>query len=265
MKRIIQKGFTFIPLLIAVAIFGIVGIGYQVIKSTIEKNYQFKDLPGPTATPTLTKSGWKTYTNELFSFEYPFEYEIEQTNDPEMIILIGKVKDSYETTYIDWREKEYSNITIKDKLNKMEKTDDIESQSNIKGGVDLIVTEDAKLGSQFGVNNSRNRIVILDSNINRLIKLTTNPPVENSGYKFDQILSTFRFLDESVDPTTLRENDRCVISGCSGEICASEEMFSTCELKPESVCYKTATCEVQENGNCGWTQTEELRECLNKY
>jgi hypothetical protein len=39
-------------------------------------------------------------------------------------------------------------------------------------------------------------------------------------------------------------------------------MASTCEWLPEYACYKTATCEKQADGKCGWTQTPTLTACL---
>lgn len=54
----------------------------------------------------------------------------------------------------------------------------------------------------------------------------------------------------------------CVRTGCSGQICADHEVISTCEYKPEYDCYKKATCERQANGDCGFTKTKELTDCL---
>ena len=54
----------------------------------------------------------------------------------------------------------------------------------------------------------------------------------------------------------------CMKTGCGGTICASEEMMSTCEFKPEYACYKTATCEWQANGGCGWRESPDLTACL---
>lgn len=55
----------------------------------------------------------------------------------------------------------------------------------------------------------------------------------------------------------------CVISGCSSQLCGEEEMASTCEYREEYACYKTAKCERQASGTCGWTETAALRACLN--
>lgn len=54
----------------------------------------------------------------------------------------------------------------------------------------------------------------------------------------------------------------CRKSGCSGQICADEDMASDCMFRPEYACYRTATCERQADGKCGWTQTPELTQCL---
>ena len=54
----------------------------------------------------------------------------------------------------------------------------------------------------------------------------------------------------------------CIKTGCSGQICADHEVVSTCEYRPEYECYKKATCERQANGDCGFTKTKELTNCL---
>ena len=59
----------------------------------------------------------------------------------------------------------------------------------------------------------------------------------------------------------------CTVAGCSGQLCVSAEeadnAVSTCEYRAEYACYKEASCEPQTNGTCGWTQTTELKACLN--
>lgn len=54
----------------------------------------------------------------------------------------------------------------------------------------------------------------------------------------------------------------CVVTGCSSEICADEEVYSTCRYRQEYSCYQSARCERQTSGLCGWTETEELKQCL---
>lgn len=82
---------------------------------------------------------------------------------------------------------------------------------------------------------------------------------------FDQILSTFKFLASSPDNT----KDGCMVSGCSEQLCipTSQQgnIMTICEYLEKYICYKAATCEKQTNGQCGWTQTDQLKSCLNKY
>jgi hypothetical protein len=56
----------------------------------------------------------------------------------------------------------------------------------------------------------------------------------------------------------------CYVGGCSGQICSDQEgAISTCEYREEYACYKSARCERQPDGECGWTQTPTLFACLN--
>lgn len=57
----------------------------------------------------------------------------------------------------------------------------------------------------------------------------------------------------------------CIIGGCSRELCTDASagaMMSSCIFRAEFACYKTATCERQSNGVCGWTPTPSLKSCL---
>ncbi len=57
----------------------------------------------------------------------------------------------------------------------------------------------------------------------------------------------------------------CAIGGCSGEVCSdvsSDPIVSACIYKEEFACYKTARCEKQAGGTCGWTRTDALMTCL---
>jgi hypothetical protein len=62
------------------------------------------------------------------------------------------------------------------------------------------------------------------------------------------------------NPTTALKP--CIKTGCSGEICADEEMMSTCVYRAEYACYKKAVCERQPGGNCGFTKTTALTTCI---
>lgn len=56
----------------------------------------------------------------------------------------------------------------------------------------------------------------------------------------------------------------CFKTGCSSQVCADQTVVTTCEFRPEYACYQKATCERQADGNCGFTKTPELTECLVK-
>ena len=58
---------------------------------------------------------------------------------------------------------------------------------------------------------------------------------------------------------------KCIVTGCSKELCVDEseaDIVTPCVYLDEYACYKGATCEIQPNGSCGWTQTNELKSCL---
>jgi hypothetical protein len=60
------------------------------------------------------------------------------------------------------------------------------------------------------------------------------------------------------------QNKPCFKTGCSRQICSDEEVVTTCEYRSEYDCYKTAKCERQATGKCGFTDTPELRRCLRR-
>ena len=78
----------------------------------------------------------------------------------------------------------------------------------------------------------------------------------------DKITIPIRFTAEQTQVISPIVKNNCVVSGCSGQICSDKEMVSTCEYRPEYACYKSGTCELQTNGQCGWTQTSTLSACL---
>ena len=60
---------------------------------------------------------------------------------------------------------------------------------------------------------------------------------------------------------------KCYVGGCSSHICTDMppgQYASTCEWKEEYACYRTAKCERQATGQCGWTETAELKACIDE-
>lgn len=74
-------------------------------------------------------------------------------------------------------------------------------------------------------------------------------------------LSATQFYLRAKDESAARP---CIKTGCSNQICAEEAVVSTCEFRMEYECYKKATCERQQDGNCGFTKTPELDSCITR-
>lgn len=65
------------------------------------------------------------------------------------------------------------------------------------------------------------------------------------------------------DPGSCQTDEDCVVTGCSGQLCAPSPTASTCEFLPEYACYRDeiTSCGCND-GTCGWAQTDELATCL---
>ena len=76
-------------------------------------------------------------------------------------------------------------------------------------------------------------------------------------------LSLIACVAACFDEGGARQQDGCFIGGCSSQLCSDQGgVGSTCEWLEEYACYRTATCERQPDGACGWTPTPELTACL---
>ncbi|CAN5707838.1 hypothetical protein BH11PAT2_BH11PAT2_06310 [soil metagenome] len=95
--------------------------------------------------------------------------------------------------------------------------------------------------------------------------VSVSPPHAKDGAPSD---SSYRFTfsvqsHTSASTTGPVATKRCYIGGCSSELCSdSPGAISSCIYRSEYACYKTATCERQPSGKCGWTQTTQLLTCL---
>lgn len=115
-----------------------------------------------------------------------------------------------------------------------------------------------KLGQTVSVDGARITFVSATPYPKSTAKITT------ADYKLT-------FTIEKVEPvaTTPIEEPApqplgtCYVGGCSAQLCSDKpDMVSTCEYTATYACYKTATCERQASGQCGWTPTEKLTQCL---
>lgn len=96
----------------------------------------------------------------------------------------------------------------------------------------------------------------------------SNSPVTGPAGRSQTLKATQFYLRATAstpNPGPPTQNPKpCFKTGCSGQVCADEEVVTTCEFKPEYECYKRAKCERQANGQCGFTDTPELRRCLKR-
>lgn len=59
---------------------------------------------------------------------------------------------------------------------------------------------------------------------------------------------------------------KCVVSGCSGEICAEQPMASDCSWDPAYECLKYSQCgNYAPDGSCGWAKTPEYQKCMTQF
>jgi len=67
-------------------------------------------------------------------------------------------------------------------------------------------------------------------------------------------------------PVTTNVGPDCAVGGCSNQICGEagevEDIATTCEYREEYACYQAARCEKQSSGSCGWTETDEYKQCV---
>lgn len=63
------------------------------------------------------------------------------------------------------------------------------------------------------------------------------------------------------DPQACDVDADCFHTGCSGQLCASAIIITTCEFTCEYGCYQVANCECRGH-RCGFQQSATLRDCL---
>ena len=57
--------------------------------------------------------------------------------------------------------------------------------------------------------------------------------------------------------------NKCIKTGCSGQICSDVPKMSTCEWKCEDACVRNAQCK-NINGSCQWEIDNDIKNCLEK-
>jgi eight-cysteine-cluster-containing protein len=69
---------------------------------------------------------------------------------------------------------------------------------------------------------------------------------------------------EAAPPPECSSDADCAQTGCSGQVCAAETVFTTCEYRDEYACFQdpAVTACGCDAGRCGFDQTPELAACL---
>lgn len=72
---------------------------------------------------------------------------------------------------------------------------------------------------------------------------------------------------DSIKTEPAKPELQCEPSGCSGQVCAEKGkgVITTCLMLPRFECVKKSRCEVQSDGKCGWTPTQDYLSCLKRY
>ena len=210
-----------------------------------------------------TVADWKTYRNEELGFElrYPPDWSVDLKEAPNAFIITNgqsniKIDPDGNGRGLYLTPKQNFNTTISGKNAK--RTDFLTEDNKIFFSF-IRITEHTENG--WDPNRS---YILLDSSKGMEFEMIDHSTqvargtVQDFG-TLDQILSTFKFTDE-----TSAVGMGCVLGGCSSQICIEEgqDVVTTCEYRTEYACYKTAKCEKQTNGKCGWTLTDELKTCL---
>ena len=87
-------------------------------------------------------------------------------------------------------------------------------------------------------------------------------PVRGPAGRAQTLKATKFYMRLGSDTGSSAPVGKCIKTGCSSQVCSDRDVVTTCEFRPEYACYQKAMCERQRNGECGFTQTAELRACL---
>jgi len=148
----------------------------------------------------------------------------------------------------------------------------VDEDSRCATGVQCIWAGTVKTTLEFSLNGVTKKDTLeLNKSITRGQEKITLINVEPSNIAGKQINDADYQFTVTVTKTTSANSNAgtpvasggCYVGGCSSQICSEDPgVLSNCEFKEEYACYKTAKCERQTNGQCGWTETAELKMCL---
>ncbi len=120
------------------------------------------------------------------------------------------------------------------------------------------VTKKATLELNKSITRGNEKITLVGVSPNKI----SGKDINQSDYTFTiEVIKTLVSNNPPSGSPTVKGG--CFVGGCSSEVCSDQkDVVSNCIYSPKYACYKNATCERQQNGQCGWTQTSELQMCL---
>eukprot|EP01017_Pseudomicrothorax_dubius_P007853 TRINITY_DN1250_c0_g1_i3.p1 TRINITY_DN1250_c0_g1~~TRINITY_DN1250_c0_g1_i3.p1 ORF type:complete len:173 (-),score=44.13 TRINITY_DN1250_c0_g1_i3:77-595(-) len=99
----------------------------------------------------------------------------------------------------------------------------------------------------------------------RYIKAPSQEEVKRTQQQLDALNAQYK--KANCEESVPKKATKCVVSGCSGQLCASEPLMSTCEFRPEYRCLRYSRCgpysQTSRDG-CGWLHTPEYYNCVNR-
>ncbi|OGG32103.1 hypothetical protein A3I51_01610 [Candidatus Gottesmanbacteria bacterium RIFCSPLOWO2_02_FULL_38_8] len=245
--------------------------GQRFVQPLSEEEKKFLNPPEePTSSPYIP-SGWLTYRDTEYgiSFSYPSDWQLDPENhnifsQGEIINLqiLGETSVALsvakpvptDLSLEDWIDSEF----IQPQLDVLTRDAKLTYNSTL-GNQNAVQVQICQQGdcNSFRFAKIGNQIYGIEFFTEKATK-----PLYMS--QIDQIISSYN-INSSVKAGPIT-SDKCLIGGCNGEICqnaSDEPIASICLYLEEFECYKNAECTVQAEGNCGWTQSEELLFCLN--
>ncbi len=143
----------------------------------------------------------------------------------------------------------------------------VKDESRCAEGVTCIWagTVKAEILSVTGMGTSTETIELGKSLTTEAEKITfvSATPYPKQGSQITQSQYALTFDVSLRTPAATAPQGACYVGGCSGEVCSDQpNVVSTCMYREVFACYKTAKCERQANGSCGWTETSALKACV---
>jgi hypothetical protein len=141
------------------------------------------------------------------------------------------------------------------------------------GGIGVAVTRVGQQGIVPPVHTDTSSPADTETQVNDFESCVAagNPVMESyprqcrhtDGRTFTEVIVSPSLPEDRIPPKT---SGACAPAGCSSQLCVPKEeapnIMTTCEWTPLYGCYQKAICEQQDDGTCGWTETDAFTACV---